>query len=166
VSWVTAHLGWSDITWSTNVREFRDLSGTQWNVFLATPHSSPSKREKILPETYRLGWLVFECDKERRRLAPVPDSWESLTDRELEHLCTHADVVPARGARRTQPTPGQAEQMQELLAQVIEEVCDQPKAQSLDTGELIRVEQTLSIAAHAAREAVALRRAARETQGG
>jgi len=51
--------------------------------------------------------------------------------------------------------------MQELLAQVLDEVCDQPRAQSLDTGELVRVEETLAIAAHAAREAVALRRAAR-----
>lgn len=171
------------------MREFRDFSGTQWNVFRAIPHSAPSKREKILPETFRLGWLVFECDKERRRLAPVPENWEALTEGELEQLCTRADVVPARAPRSrmttdaltsmypatpserrdgnggAESTPVRAAQMQELLAQVIDEVCEQPPAQSLDTGELIRVEETLAIAAHAAREAVALRRAAREHNG-
>jgi len=168
------------------VREFRDVAGIQWSVFRATPHTSPSKREKILPESFRLGWLVFECETERRRLAPVPENWEALTDRELAQLCTLADVVPARGRQRrsernvtesaTQAIPAnmseggggvqeksaRAARMQEVLAQVIDDVCDQPPVHSLDTGELIRVEETLAIAAHAAREAVALRRAARE----
>lgn len=170
------------------MREFRDLAGVQWNVFRATPHTSPSKRERILPESYRLGWLVFECDRERRRLAPVPENWETLTEHELEQLCTLADVVPARAPRREisseRPTPAdasapdewrdritpvpsapaQAARMQELLTQVIDEVCDQPRAQPLNTGELIRLEETLALAAHAAREAVSLRRAAREGQ--
>jgi len=42
----------------------------------------------------------------------------------------------------------------------MEEVCDQPPVQSLNTEELIRVQQTLAIAANAASEAVAQRRAA------
>jgi hypothetical protein len=172
------------------VREFRDLAGVQWSVFRAIPHSAPSKREKILPETFRLGWLVFECERERRRLAPVPENWEALTDHELELLCMRANVVPARPSRGrvatdaaaitnaatpaasrepdspAQSPPVRATQMQELLAQVLDEVCDQPHAQSLDTGELVRVEEALVIAAHAAREAVALRRATREHHGG
>jgi hypothetical protein len=168
------------------VREFRDVAGTQWSVFRATPDTSPSRRGRILPDAFRLGWLVFECARERRRLAPVPQDWEALTERELERLCTLADVVPARAARRTaasadtpertiEPgagewregdsgaptTPEQAAEMQALLAKAIREVCEQPYAQSLDTGELIRVEETLTMAANAAKEAVALRRSAR-----
>lgn len=175
-----------DPPWSSNVREFRDLAGTEWSVFRATPHTSPSKRERILPETFRFGWLVFECERERRRLAPVPEGWETLTDRELERLCALANVVPARAPRRTttpsgspapavqsgagdaresgsvtQTTPVQAAELQALLAKEIQEVCEQPHAQSLDTGELIRVEETLTMAADAARAAVALRRASR-----
>lgn len=187
VSYVTIRVSFFHLSWSrSSVREFRDVAGIQWSVFRATPHTSPAKREKILPETYRFGWLVFECETERRRLAPVPENWEGLTERELEHLCTVADVVPARNQRRatsreeatTVNTPAptdvrepagardvmsaRAARMQELLAKVIDDVCDQPPAHSLDTGELIRVEETLAIAAHAAKEAVALRRAAGE----
>lgn len=166
------------------MREFRDAAGAEWRVFRATPHTSPTKREKVLPESFRNGWLVFECDVERRRLAPIPDAWEDFSEAELEQLCQLAVVVPVRrtlttaaeGAQPVKsadtersvpssaetPTPVRAAQMQEALAQVIDEVCDQPRAPSLDTGELIKVERSLAIAAQAAREAVALRRAMRE----
>ena len=170
------------------MREFRDAAGATWTVFCATPHTAPGKREKVLPESYRHGWLVFECDIERRRLAPVPAEWEALSDRELAQLCMAADVVPVRRSGRpmasdfapsapdsqtsspilppadSASTPVRAAQVQELLADVIDEVCSQPRAQSLDTGELIKVEATLAIAAQAAREAVALRRAMHENQ--
>lgn len=152
------------------MREFCDAAGAAWRVFRATPHSSPSKREKVLPEAFRHGWLVFECDVERRRLAPIPADWEELTDAELAQLCTSASVVPARPRRRRasdgaeepregEAVPKRAAEVHQVLAQVIDEVCDMPHPQSLDTGELIRVEETLAIAANAAREAVALRRA-------
>jgi len=166
------------------VREFRDLGGVRWSVFRATPQTSPSRRERILPASYRMGWLVFECETERRRFAPVPENWEVLTERELERLCTLADVVPTRAPQQRRaadlselalaPTPVpprdandsassppvESARLQELLAQVMEEVCDQPPVQSLNTEELIRVQQTLAIAANAASEAVAQRRAA------
>ena len=166
------------------MREFRDATGAEWRVFRATPHTSPTKREKVLPESFRNGWLVFECEVERRRLAPIPDAWEEFSEVELEQLCQVAVVVPVRrglasgaedagtaepaAAKRTaqsgssEATPARAAQMQEVLAQVIDEVCDQPRAPSLDTGELVKVERSLALAAQAAREAVALRRAMRE----
>jgi hypothetical protein len=143
------------------VREFSDAAGVAWKVFRATPHSSPSGRERVLPEAFRDGWLVFECDAERRRLAPIPDDWEELAEEELERLNGLAVVVPARtrGRRAADAAPKRAAEVQAVLAQVLDEVCEMPPAPSLDTGELIRVEQTLAIAANAAREAVALRRA-------
>jgi hypothetical protein len=115
----------------------------------------------VLPEEFRDGWLVFECDSERRRLAPIPEDWEELADEELERLSGAAVVVPARtrGRRSADAAPKRAAEVQAVLAQVLDEVCEMPPAPSLDTGELIRVEQTLAIAASAAREAVALRRA-------
>jgi hypothetical protein len=172
------------VSGSTIVREFRDAAGAEWRVFRATPHTSPTKREKVLPESFRNGWLVFECEVERRRLAPIPDAWEDFSEAELEQLCRLAVVVPVRrtltsAAERASPLAGseversvrssaeeaipvRAAQMQEVLAQVIDEVCDQPRAPSLDTGELIKVEKSLALAAQAAREAVALRRSMRE----
>jgi hypothetical protein len=143
------------------VREFSDAARVAWKVFRAVPHSSPSGREKVLPEAFRDGWLVFECDAERRRLAPIPEEWEGLPDEELERLCRLAVVVPARtrGRRAADAAPKRAAEVQTVLAQVLDEVCEMRPSPSLDTGELIRVEQTLAIAAKAAREAVALRRA-------
>lgn len=160
------------------MREFCDAAGAAWRVFRATPHSSVSKREQVLPEAFRHGWLVFECDVERRRLAPIPDDWEALTEQELAQLCLQAPVVPARARRRrvrdgsdapdaprlANVAPKRAAEVQQVLAQVIEEVCDQPPVTSLDTGELIKVHETLAIAANAAREAVALRQALHENQ--
>lgn len=33
-----------------------------------------------LPGSYGTGWLCFESDGEKRRLAPVPDGWETSDD--------------------------------------------------------------------------------------
>ena len=144
------------------MREFCDAAGAAWRVFRATPHTLPGKREKVLPEEFRSGWLVFECDVERRRLAPIPEDWEELTENELAQLCMQAAVVPARARRqpadRAEPAPRGVAEVQQMLARVIDEVCDMPRPPALDTGELIRVQETLAIAAKAAREAVALRR--------
>ncbi len=146
------------------MREFCDAAGAAWRVFRATPHTSPGKREKVLPEEFRGGWLVFECDVERRRLAPIPEDWEELTEQELAQLCMQAAVVPARSRRQgtaapADATPRRVAEVQQVLAQVIDEVCDMPRPPALDTGELVRVQETLAIAANAAREAVELRRA-------
>lgn len=148
------------------MREFSDAAGIAWKVFRAIPHSTPSGREKVLPEAFRDGWLVFECDAERRRLAPIPDDWEELADEQLERLCSAAVVVPTRtrGRRAADGAPKRAAEVQAVLAQVLDEVCDMRPAPTLDTGELIRVEQTLAIAANAAREAVELRRAMHDTR--
>ena len=49
-------------------------------------------------------------------------------------------------------------ELQEQLESAREEICDIPHVAELDTGELIRVEETLAIAAQAAKEAVSIRR--------
>src|SRR6476661_10426686 len=102
------HLVPSHFSWSSKVREFCDPAGAAWRVFRATPHSSSSKREKVLPEEFRSGWLVFECDVERRRLAPIPEDWEELTEQELAQLCMQAAVVPARSRRQGTAAPADA----------------------------------------------------------
>jgi hypothetical protein len=39
------------------------------------------------------GWLSFESDTGKRRLAPIPQRWESLSDTELTRLCEQARPV-------------------------------------------------------------------------
>jgi hypothetical protein len=41
------------------------------------------------------GWLCFECEGERRRLSPIPDSWLSCAAAQLERYCRSARVVRA-----------------------------------------------------------------------
>ncbi len=67
----------------------------------------------------------------------------------------------------TGPLRPRLEKAEEVVEQALDEVCAGPPPQQLDTGELIRVEETLAIAAEAAKEAVTLRRKLRsqETSG-
>jgi hypothetical protein len=158
------------------VRQFKDAHGVEWQVFLMTRGTHSVTREQQLPEHFRAGWLVFQSATEKRRFAPPPANWESLGDAELENLLARASPHTARG----QPSPAKAEapamadavaasrsdeplrpQLRDLEHRIDEslgEVCEMPATAKLSTGELIRVEETLAIAAEAAKEAVSLRR--------
>jgi hypothetical protein len=46
----------------------------------------------LTPDLAR-GWLTFESDTEKRRLAPIPQRWETLPDSELTRLCQQARPV-------------------------------------------------------------------------
>ena len=37
---------------------------------------SPFRRNVVVATEFSDGWLCFECDGEKRRLAPVPEGWE------------------------------------------------------------------------------------------
>ena len=80
-------------------RVFDDERATRWHVFAVRRASDTADRAQ-LPEAYRAGWLVFESADELRRLAPIPDDWESLPIDALRHLCQEAAAAP----RRTPPT--------------------------------------------------------------
>jgi hypothetical protein len=56
----------------------------------------PDPTEVRIPLSAGLGsgWLVFESDDEKRRLAPVPERWESTGDSDLAALCREARPVP------------------------------------------------------------------------
>lgn len=155
------------------MREFRDEAGVEWVVFFTARSVA---RDQHLPEEYREGWLAFEsAHGEKRRLAPTPQDWESLTEQELSTLCAQA----APQASRKRATPPSAEhvddratvdaepaevfqpelrKLENRLTSALGEVCDLPPAAKLNTGELIRVEETLALATEAAKEAVSLRR--------
>jgi hypothetical protein len=150
------------------MRQFRDESGTEWQVSLTPRGSDAVSREHFLPEAYREGWLVFESTNEKRRFAPVPPDWEQLPNEMLASLCTQAlpQVTRAKGAAEgrgtaaaaAEPLRPQLQNAERQLDQTLAEVCETPVASRLNTGELIRVEETLAMAAEAAKEAVSLRR--------
>ncbi|HKN65926.1 MAG TPA: hypothetical protein VJW73_06595 [Gemmatimonadaceae bacterium] len=152
------------------MRQFRDDAGIEWKVSLTPRGSDAVSRENYLPEAYREGWLVFESSQEKRRLAPVPPDWESLPVEELVRLCgkgvpqTARAKVPADAkVSAASPAPADAlrpqlQKAEEQLDRTLEQVCETPSAARLDTGELIRVEESLALATEAAKEAVSLRR--------
>jgi hypothetical protein len=45
-----------------------------------------------------MGWLAFQSGAEWRRVAPIPDAWEALSDRELLDLLNRASPTEARRA--------------------------------------------------------------------
>jgi len=146
------------------MRHFRDEAGVDWKVFLTARGSDAVSREHSLPEAFREGWLVFESPREKRRLAPIPANWESLSNEALAALCTRAVTQTARPkAAEGKPTAGdplrpKLQEAEQQLDKTLAEVCETPSASRLDTGELIRVEESLALAAEAAKEAVSIRR--------
>ena len=101
-------------------RTFRASDGAEWNVWSVIPgapqeterrrgydrrspdpvilYTGPERRiaadrrqrgALISPEMVA-GWLTFESESGRRRLAPIPPGWERLTDEALERLCHRA----------------------------------------------------------------------------
>lgn len=89
------------------LREFKDANGTHWRVWDVYPYSGSSSRSSTDPAgTFSAfpsrelseGWLVFECEKEKRRLAPIPPEWETCETCTLEEFCGRAGYI-------TRPTP-------------------------------------------------------------
>ena len=97
-------------------RAFQDARGRTWQVWTVEPtfverrltppspedppvierRQRPSVRMKIGPEWTR-GWLAFETEGEKRRLAPIPSGWADCTDEQLSELCAGAiEVRPSR----------------------------------------------------------------------
>lgn len=88
-------------------REIEDARGIRWSVFAI--HPSASRGTKALSERYRNGWLAFDSGVEIRRVAPIPEKWETLSDSDLMTLCNQAE--PATRKTRSRGSDGEAEQM-------------------------------------------------------
>lgn len=72
-----------------------DVSGTPWMVFGVYP-SARSVEQGTLPDHFNHGWLSFEHGDEVRRYAPLPQSWQTLTDAALRALWEKAEVATRR----------------------------------------------------------------------
>ena len=83
------------------LRFFSDSDGHSWRVWRV---ESPTASAHLIDATFRDGWLAFEREDnaERRRLAQVPDDWESLPSERLGSLLESAARVDLS---RTGTTP-------------------------------------------------------------
>src|SRR5690349_24256281 len=102
------------------IRTFRDDGGRIWRVwtvepkyverrFTEPPEDDPPVIERRKCDEVRIkigeqwvnGWLAFETEGEKRRLAQFPDDWDRYSERELAKLCERAYPVSA-GPRAAQ----------------------------------------------------------------
>ena len=74
--------------------EITDVHGRPWTVYEVASRDQLEIRPGFLPEGFRAGWLVFLAAGEKRRIAPVPQGWETLAEERLLDLL--ADATPAR----------------------------------------------------------------------
>jgi hypothetical protein len=83
-------------------RTFVDSVGLEWTVReIASPKLSETVGELLLRDRRRGGWLVFEStEAEKRRLAPYPPDWRTMSTFEIERWCMRATRVPPAPARR------------------------------------------------------------------
>lgn len=97
------------------IREFDDADGVGWQVWATTP-----TRGNVRPQ-FAGGWLAFESPGERRRLAPVPETWAEADDGALREFLTQAAVVARDSSgmlKRTDPGTADARASSALHATV------------------------------------------------
>ncbi len=89
---------------SVAIRTFGDDSGTRWRVWKV---DTPAARAHLMDSEYQSGWLVFEEQEsgDRRRLAQVPDDWETLSIDRLILLCSVAQPSARTGQTGQIATP-------------------------------------------------------------
>lgn len=100
-------------------REFTDGDGTQWRAWDTYPGSAANVRPG-----FEGGWLGFESGDERRRLAPVPPSWEEASDDELREMLSRAQ--PNRPTRATPRDEGAPELALVAASESADEDADDP----------------------------------------
>lgn len=98
------------------MRDFRDDQGVQWLVYAvhreAMAEAAAQRGRRYLPEPYQDGWLVFESEARKLRLAPIPEGWDDLPDRVLRTLlarATPATPTAPRGQRAYGTPPAESD---------------------------------------------------------
>jgi hypothetical protein len=89
------------------VRDVVDENGVTWQVWAVNKSAiHPKTAAEDYLGDYSEGWLCFECDNQRRRLARFPRDWDKRSDEELIRLLKAAQIVQPR--KHTPPKPGDA----------------------------------------------------------
>jgi hypothetical protein len=68
------------------LRTFTDARGAAWQAWDTLP-------EKLVSNTLEGGWLTFQREGEKRRLAPIPLYWATASEEELRKLLDRARPV-------------------------------------------------------------------------
>jgi hypothetical protein len=91
------------MTLPQNSRAFTDSVGVEWTVReIATLKLSSAMSRLLATDRRKSGWLVFEAEGEKRRLAPYPPDWRTMSAFEIERWCMRATRVPPAPARRAE----------------------------------------------------------------
>src|SRR4051812_3882453 len=84
-------------------RIFTDVRGVAWDVWDVVPRSATGDSPHAGPTTIigplARGWLAFQAGDARRRLAPIPASWEEASEEQLRRWCAEALAVVPRQPR-------------------------------------------------------------------
>lgn len=85
-------------------REFTDSQGVVWRAWdVTTADLHPVTRGEDFMGDLQDGWLAFESNSEKRRLAaPYPANWTELPLPELEAICRSAPLASAARKPRTE----------------------------------------------------------------
>jgi hypothetical protein len=76
-------------------RRMFEADGVMWWVFDVMPSQS-----LMIDPALASGWLCFESKSELRRLAPIPDDWETASHVDLvRHLSTAVMSMRKTGSR-------------------------------------------------------------------
>ncbi len=98
-------------------RVFKDSTGTDWQAWDVVPEHAEKRtlERRLRPVPFEhpdrraaqdrrliggprarmgsgldTGWLCFDCETEKRRLAPIPGDWQGCPDHQLEKYCAEA----------------------------------------------------------------------------
>jgi hypothetical protein len=84
-------------------RQYVDSCGVEWTVREIATTTLSTVTRVFEHDRRRSGWLVFESvDGEKRRLAPYPPDWRTISTFEMERWCMKATKVPPGPARRAE----------------------------------------------------------------
>ena len=85
------------------LRGFTDSTGVEWRVWEVVPSraaiatsAQAQSRTSLSATPYANGWLCFESDSEKRRLAPIPTGWEMESPMNIAELLQQATPVEHR----------------------------------------------------------------------
>jgi hypothetical protein len=76
------------------MRTVRDTDGKSWRVWHVVPQSQVLKSAS---PSMAGGWLCFESEGDKRRLAGPPAQWEQMGDAELLEMLARASAVKKVG---------------------------------------------------------------------
>lgn len=81
------------------MKSFRDAAGIEWTVVeIEASALSSLPRTSLRHPEFKDGWLLFQTEGCRKRLAPYPTSWREMSPDELEELCEQARPELSRPA--------------------------------------------------------------------